>query len=206
MEKQFENICRKFGNPQKCATAFAEIVAQYRVPERFYHTFHGHIIFCISELEKVPAEMISEKEAVTMSLFLHDIIMDFSRSDNEKSSAEFAEEFCHELEMPSRFGKKVAELTIATKHDATPKDRDAQIVIDIDLAILGQDKETFDAYEINIRREYAYVPEEVFKRERAKILKKFLDRPSIFLTEYFRQKYEDQARKNLRRSIGQLEA
>jgi predicted metal-dependent HD superfamily phosphohydrolase len=41
--------------------------------------------------------------------------------------------------------------------------------------------------------------------ERAKILKSFLARPQIYSTQFFRDKYEAQARFNLVRSIAQLE-
>ena len=62
----------------------------------------------------------------------------------------------------------------------------------------------FDEYEQNIRREYSWVPEDQFRQGRSAILQMFLDRDSIYLTDFFKGKYESQARENLQRSIDAL--
>lgn len=72
------------------------------------------------------------------------------------------------------------------------------------LAILGKSEYEFDTYEAEVRREYAFVPEADFRLGREKVLKFFLERPSIYLTEFFRAKYEVRAKKNLERSIKNL--
>lgn len=77
-------------------------------------------------------------------------------------------------------------------------------MVDLDLMILGSSEAKFDAYEVGIRQEYAWVSEEDFRFHRAKILQSFLDRPSIYYTERFREKYEARARANLERSIKKL--
>jgi predicted metal-dependent HD superfamily phosphohydrolase len=205
MQKLFESICQKFGNQEKCEAAFAKLVARYLVPERFYHTFLGHISACLRELEVVPIGLFRDKYALAIALFFHDVVMDFSRSDNEERSAEFSVQLCREMGMPLRFRREVARLILDTKHNAAPEGIDSQLIIDIDLSILGQTVEIFDDYEKNIRREYAFVPENIFVSRRAEILKCFLDRPSIFWTEYFQGKYEEQARRNLTRSIAKLD-
>ena len=83
-------------------------------------------------------------------------------------------------------------------------------MIDIDLSILGQPPDRFDAYETEIRTEYAPVIEErgtaAFNSGRAGILRRFLDRPAIYSTEHFRARYERAARANLQRSIERLES
>jgi len=67
-------------------------------------------------------------------------------------------------------------------------------VVDVDLSILGQSEKRFSEYEQQIRQEYAWVPQAVFASKRAEILGRFLARPGIFATEWFRTKYEQQAR------------
>ena len=205
MKNLFMLICSQISVSGNCEAAFSKITEQYQIPERFYHTFTGHIAFCIQELRNVPAPLLFDKNAVAMALFLHDVIMNFHASDNEKKSAEFARELFSQIGAPEKFGKKVAELILATKHDVIAKNCDARIVADIDLAILGQDCQTFDEYEKNVRKEYSFVPEDIFKKERAKLLRHFLNRPSIFSTHYFQRRYGKKARQNLERSIAQLE-
>ena len=77
-------------------------------------------------------------------------------------------------------------------------------MVDVDLSILGQREAVFRHYEHQISREYGTVPPELFCKGRATILQSFLDRDSIYLTNYFRKKYEQQARLNLQASIERL--
>jgi predicted metal-dependent HD superfamily phosphohydrolase len=68
---------------------------------------------------------------------------------------------------------------------------------DIDLAIFGQPADRFAEYERQIRLEYEWVDEAVYREKRAEILRGFLDRPRIYLTDYFHQRLDQQARANL---------
>jgi predicted metal-dependent HD superfamily phosphohydrolase len=74
----------------------------------------------------------------------------------------------------------------------------------MDLSILGAPKSAFDSYEAAVRREYAWVDDKAWRSGRAAVLRKFLARPRIFLTEAFRERFEAQARKNIARSIAAL--
>ena len=93
----------------------------------------------------------------------------------------------------------------ATGHRGSrdPQD-DASAITDIDLTILGAERARFDEYEADIRREYAFVPEDQFRRRRREILQSFLARPAIYATPWFHERYEARARENLSRSIGAL--
>jgi predicted metal-dependent HD superfamily phosphohydrolase len=90
---------------------------------------------------------------------------------------------------------------MATRHDAVPVDADAQLLVDIDLSILGAERERFDEYERQIRAEYAFVPALIFNAKRRQILRSFLDRPRIYSTPAF-SVLEATARANLARACG----
>jgi predicted metal-dependent HD superfamily phosphohydrolase len=94
---------------------------------------------------------------------------------------------------------------MATRHDAEPIERDEKVLVDVDLAILGETAERFGEYEDQIREEYSWVPGVVYRSKRRKILKGFLARASIFNTRKFIDAYEARARANLERSIERLE-
>ena len=81
---------------------------------------------------------------------------------------------------------------------------DQKLIVDLDLAILGKSAEEFDAYEANIRKEYNDIPEDQFRKGRSDILETFLNKPAIYYTDYFMNKYQLTAVVNLRRSIGRL--
>jgi len=100
----------------------------------------------------------------------------------------------------------VHALVMATRHKAVPSGTDAGILVDIDLSILGAAPERFDQYERQVREEYSWVPDFLFRRERKAILKDFLARRQIFSSASFRDRYEEQARSNIERSLERLDA
>ena len=163
--------------------------ARYAEPHRRYHTLE-HIEHCLAEFDPRQAR---EPEAVELAIWFHDAVYDTRRSDNEERSAAWLLELMPEA-------KRAAELILVTKHHraSTP---DEALLVDVDLAILGQPKERFDRYEQQIREEYAWVPGLIFRKKRREILRGFLERPFIYGTEAFRAKYEEAARANLLRSL-----
>ena len=90
-------------------------------------------------------------------------------------------------------------------YDVIPQGVDAGLLVDIDLSILGANPDRFDEYEYQIRQEYAWVPDGLFRTKRKALLQGFLARTRIFNTTYFVERYEKQARLNLKRSLDQLE-
>ncbi|MBI2449979.1 MAG: N-methyl-D-aspartate receptor NMDAR2C subunit [Candidatus Nealsonbacteria bacterium] len=189
-----------------CAVVYAHLIShhrgKYEKSPRLYHTI-DHIDRCLEEFDEVKG-LLTEPNAVEMAIWFHDFFYDTYRKDNEKRSAGVAKDILKAASLPHAFGKRVTELILVTKHDIPPADFDARIIADIDLASLGYSEKIFDENTAKIRKEYDWVPKEIFNKGRIKILKAFLDRPTIYLTQFFRDKYEAQARKNLARAIAKL--
>lgn len=61
-----------------------------------------------------------------------------------------------------------------------------------------------EQYEAQIRREYAWVPETIFASKRAEILDRILARERIYATDWFFERFENQARLNLQASLQKL--
>lgn len=80
-----------------------------------------------------------------------------------------------------------------------------RLFLDIDLSILATPQEKYDEYSSQIRTEYEYYPDEVFRQARMKALQVFLDREKLFFTPYFCNKFESQARQNIARELKLLE-
>ena len=93
-------------------------------------------------------------------------------------------------------------LVLATRHTASPGSPDEQLLVDIDLSILGASESRFAEYERQIREEYSFVPEVVFRTKRRAILQSFITRPQIYRTQHFAGVLEQQARVNLTRVAG----
>lgn len=179
-----------------------DIAARYREEQRAYHTLH-HIAACFQELDSSGAQASA---ALELAVFFHDVVYDPRATDNEEASARYAESALAKLDAPASLRADVSRLVLVTKHDAAPSAADEQLLVDIDLSILGTEPSTFDVYEREVRQEYAFVPDASFRAGRARVLESFLARPFVFATPYFHARYEARARKNLERSLTRLRA
>lgn len=168
----------------------------YSQPRRAYHTLE-YIKNCLSEFEQV-RHLAINPTAIEWAIWFHDAI------ENEEKSAMLARALIRHALLPDSIGQLVKKLILATKHVATPTNLDAQLMVDIDLSILGQSPDRFDEYEKQIRQEYDWVSDDKFAAGRSAILKSFFARPKIYLTQFFRDKYETQARQNIAHSLKQL--
>ncbi len=203
----FVEELRSEGSKADGEAPFRKLAARYCEPHRAYHTLR-HIQHALREFDQA-RELAHDPEAVELALWFHDVVYDIGGADNEGESAWLGRESARVLGLSEERAERVSDLILATRHNAVPSTGDAELVVDIDLSILGQPWERFDAYEDEIRIEYAPVIEARgaagFNAGRARILRRFLDRPAIYSTEHFQQKYEEAARGNLRRSIERLE-
>jgi predicted metal-dependent HD superfamily phosphohydrolase len=176
-----------------------ELIAHYGEPHRKYHTAQ-HLGECFEKLDAVRA-LAEHPAEIELALWFHDAIYDTKRRDNEKRSADWARASTAAAGVPAAACERVHALVMATRHKAIPQGTDARLLVDVDLSILGAPRERFDEYERQVRQEYAWVPDFLFRRERRKILKDFLSRERIFSTAHFHDRYESQARSNLGRSL-----
>jgi predicted metal-dependent HD superfamily phosphohydrolase len=180
----------------------------YGVSTRAYHNLN-HLAFCLAEFDATRSHA-TEPVTAELAIWFHDSVYDPSRADNEERSSEWARGVLAFLGASPGQIAAVQVMILATKHaddaqrSAGPQVADAPLVADVDLSILGQLAEVFDAYERAIREEYRHVPDEGFRVARVGVLTRLLDRPRLYLTLPFRARYETSARENLRRSIEQL--
>ena len=93
---------------------------------------------------------------------------------------------------------------MATKHTNDDLNNDQALIVDIDLAIFGRPPAEFSDYEQGIFNEYKFVPSEQYYSARIKILKGFLEHENIYRTDFFIEKYKEQAIQNLEWSIHML--
>lgn len=181
---------------------YSALRAAYGERHRHYHTLR-HLDHCLAELD--PARYLATEPAeVEVALWFHDAVYDPHGSSNEEASAQWAERFLrsHAAE-PARIGR-IREHVLATRHESPAASSDSRLVVDVDLAILGAAQDSYQAFEANVRAEYSWVPEAVFRPKRAEILQSFLDRPRIYQTVPFRDRYETAARSNLAAAISAL--
>lgn len=158
-----------------------------------------HLRECIASFSSV-AHLAERPAEVEAALWFHDAVYALRAGDNEEQSARLAQSALRACGVSIATTDRIAQLVLATKHTALPSLPDAQLLVDIDLSILGAPVARFGEYEHQIREEYAFVTESVFKAKRGEVLQAFLARPRIYSTEHFHARLEQTARDNIARS------
>jgi predicted metal-dependent HD superfamily phosphohydrolase len=191
----FDRAWRDIGAAPANANVFDRLAAAYAEPHRKYHSTQ-HLQECLQLLDSVHEQAVRPHE-VELALWFHDAIYDVKRSDNEERSAAWARTELEKSGAPTPAVERVVDLVLVTRHTGQPSSEDQQLLVDIDLAILGAPQARFAEYESQIRAEYAFVPGWLFRRKRKAILRSFLDRSRIFGTAHFHAELEQRARVNL---------
>lgn len=180
----------------------AKLLARYAEPHRAYHT-PQHLAECLALFDEFRA-LAQRPAEVEIALWFHDAVYDVHRHDNEAVSADWARTALLAAGAALDAAGRVAALVLATRHSAAPATPDEQLLVDIDLAILGAAPVRFAEYEAQIRVEYGFVPPPVFQEKRGAILAGFLARPVLYGTPALRQRFEAVARANLKQAIAEL--
>jgi predicted metal-dependent HD superfamily phosphohydrolase len=188
-----------------------KIVAMHSEPGRFYHTLvHleemlGFLEFIVNE---TPMTDGFDYESLVLAIFFHDIIYDPKSATNEEDSAQLFQDFWKDAQCDrgDQLKSRVVSNILATKHhNATDDDACTQLLLDMDMAVLGKTKEAYWTYAGLIRREYAFVEHQVYCEERAEVLKGFLEHPQIYGTKVMGDALETRARDNLKAEIESLQ-
>ena len=185
------------------ATTHDDLLAAYSGPDRHYHTV-AHIDDCLNEL--VACEIApNEADPIALAIWFHDAVYSWRSKTNEADSARWAQEFIGNAGGQADLSYHIDALIMATCHFLPePLIGDRALMADIDLSILGREPDVYNQYETAIRKEYRWVPDIIYRRERAKVLQAFQARDCIFLTDRFTELYETQARRNLASAIEAL--
>jgi predicted metal-dependent HD superfamily phosphohydrolase len=202
VERDWVSLWKRVAARGEPLPALNDLVARYTESHRGYHSL-AHVLDCLREFNTV-RRLAQNPDAIELALWFHDAIYNPRAADNEEQSARLAEQVLTAANLTEPFIRDVRELILATRHQSIPESADARLLVDIDLSVLGQSAERFDAYEAGVRKEYKWVPGPLFAMKRSAILKSFLDRAAIYATPWFREKYEAAARANLARSVRQL--
>jgi predicted metal-dependent HD superfamily phosphohydrolase len=141
-------------------------------------------------------------DAVRLAALFHDLVYDPRSSTNEADSSRLAVAFAHALGWRSERRALVGSLIEATAHHRADTD-DAIVLLDADLAILGSDPASYQAYVAGVRGEYAHLPEAEWRAGRSAVLRHFLGLSELFRSSYLRSK-EQRARANMAAELAAL--
>lgn len=192
--QRFKALCHRNGVPEaEAAQAWTEVALRYAEPHRSYHNL-SHIDRMLRWFDASNAA----DDGMELAIWYHDVIYVPLDPQNEAQSAQFFLDAWEGFLDPAS-AVRVVRLILATNPAQARSDLlDEAQVVDIDLSILGSAPDEYDVYCRAIRKEYAVVPDAVFRPGRRALLEKFLSQP-VYATEFFRDRLEKQARENLER-------
>jgi len=194
------------GRLDVAARQYDIMAAVYSGSYRYYHNLE-HVGYCLRLLTEVEQPLLY-RDAMELAIWFHDLVYLPGFPYNEELSSAVAHSFILELTGNHLLAEKARELIMVTKHDRALTAADsleAQYMADIDLAVLGESFERYAYYERAIRQEYGYLSDEQYCYGRRQVLTGLLNRPYIYATLKFRQKFEAAARRNILHTMAQME-
>jgi len=200
IKNEFFNLLRQYKTDEVVISElWNEIVNAYSGRKRHYHTL-SHLENILSQLTAVH-EDIKNWKALLFTLYYHDIVYDAKKKNNEEQSAEKAKAIMTKIGVDKKTIQLTFDQIIATKQHETSENGDTNYFLDADLSILGSTWSNYENYFQGVREEYKMYPKVMYNPGRKKVMKTFLQMDRIFKTPYFYEKFEAQARNNIKQEI-----
>lgn len=171
-----------------------ELLARYSEPQRAFHTIE-HVTSVVALTPQLGGD-----DRLVFAAWFHDAVYAPGSRRNEPRSARLARERLGELGYPAAEQRFVSDAVLATASHAAPR-ADFDPLLDADLAVLAADADAYAEYAAAIRREFAHVPDFLYRRGRAAFLREMLERPTIYRTDAGRARFEAAARRNIRAEL-----
>lgn len=174
--------------------------------EESSRAYHGlcHIRALLERLSEQRA-LAKAPLSIELAIWFHDAVYDTMRHDNEEQSAQLAERYLPEWGCAPDLVASVASKVRATqRHEWLDGDSDTALFLDIDLSVLAARADVYDSYASQVAQEYAWVPPELYRAGRIKVLQGFLSRPTTFFTPALAEQWDVLARQNLQRELAAL--
>ena len=178
---------------------------RYAEPHRAYHT-QAHVDAMLAGLQGL-GDAVAHPNTVELAIWYHDAIYDPAATDNEGRSADLLRAELTGLADPGLLAQAEALVCWTADHRIPPglpadRHQDAALFLDLDMAVLGADREAFDAYERGIAAEYVPIHgQDRFRAGRRQFIQEMLARPRLFHSETFHRLSDIPARANLQRAL-----
>lgn len=202
MEPRWRTCLGYVSSAELVGGVFDDLRTRYGEKHRAYHTM-DHVAACLGHFDTI-RHSLDAPRSVELALWFHDAIYNPRSATNEADSARLAVRQLGTLGEDAFVVDSARRLIEITRHPSEPQTSDEGYLLDIDLAILGANAIDYDLYEKNIRKEYKWVPRFIYRRERSKVLRMFLDQERIYRTGHFHVLFEKQAKNNIERALMSL--
>lgn len=194
------SLRRLGGDPSRLP--WEAVAAHYDTGGRAYHTV-GHAERVMREArELASAEGLDDLSAAVavVAAGYHDAVHRAGRGGDEDASARLAEAELRAVGVPAEVARSVAEAVRATR-DHRPRTPAEQVLVDADLAVLGDEPDSYARYVEAVRREYPGLTDREFAAGRLEVLERLAARDPLYATATQRRRRGGRARDNLAAEI-----
>ena len=162
-----------------------DLLQRHREPARHYHTA-AHILAMLDGMREF-ADDFAAPDTAALAIFFHDAIYDPARSDNEAQSARLLQNMLGGL-VVDHVIEPASAIILATKAHEGGAEPDINLVIDLDMAVLGAPWDDYLRYAKGVMAEYVPVyGEDAYRQGRCQLfLAPVLAGGSVFLTPRFK--------------------
>ena len=189
-----------------------DIAVRYNESQRVYHSLQ-HIQQLFGQFEQIK-QHLNEPHIIALALFYHDVIYEPTCVNNELKSAEYAVKALSSYLTAEQCQYIYALIMMTASHQIDDidknldkaKESDAAYLLDMDLSILGASWSEYQQYAQAVRQEYAHISNVNYHVGRISVLKGLLAHQTLYLTDYYHSRLEEQARENIKREIKILHA
>lgn len=201
MEDDFLKMMKRYTDDESYAKAcWVALKHKYSAGSRHYHNLE-HLAYMFRWLATVKSE-VKNLDAMLFAIYYHDSIYNTTRSDNEHQSALYFKKMISKTSFEAI--TEVMDLIAATKEHMQSDDTDTNILLDLDLAVLGEKPENYLIYAKAIRKEYYIYPDFMYRKGRKKVLMNMLNLEAIYNTDFFKTLLETTAIENLKAELKNL--
>jgi len=173
--------------------SITDITRAYLEPHRKYHTL-DHLVYMFNMAGRHGIKLNDQQ---IVAIWYHDYVYDPKSQSNEEDSAYAASKRLMAGGYTIEAIFNINRMIVDTK-DHLPTHELSKMVIDLDLCGLGETPEVYIETGLKIREEYSHLTDDQWVEGRLKFINKFLNRPSIFQTDWGRANFEAQALQNLK--------
>ena len=185
----------------------SQLLQFYQKPTRFYHTIE-HVCDVVKHYRDIKdLGLWHRPNEVYLAALYHDAIYEYGAKDNEMRSAQVArtciQDWYAEYKIDADYVAHLIELT-ARHGSLTSQDVNTEeaLFLDCDLVIIASSWERFSLYQSQIEQEYTQVYSRLMYRlGRRRFLSSLAKKERLFLSDHFHERYEQQARANLKRAL-----
>lgn len=194
--------------PANAAHWFEHLVgpAAYGGVARHYHNL-DHLVHGLTEIKAWAGRTGAAQGDIDLlkkAFWFHDAV--YAHDDGAVSDEEASAQLWLGSGLGGTDAAQCADLIRATDHFQSPAIIHPlkHVMLGVDLAILGQDQEIYDAYAAAIRLEYGHVPDAEYRAKRGGALTHLSTKAEnglLYVDSYFAEQYNDAALSNMRLEI-----